>query len=198
MPLLRRPGQSKKQSQSKTSMHNATNGTSRPPPRPSAPPRPGRQNSLPGPPFPHVQNTPAGQVVTASQTTYFTHTTYALPLPPPANNPHPIFPAPQSHPQQLIQQRPWASAVNLPGAISQTLHDAGDLAYDLHDQWLGGPLPPMPGITSSLFQTLGFKFNDVITAIDDGTFSGKRNDLSTSLFAKIKKCRNTLIAEFVY
>jgi hypothetical protein len=175
MPLLRRSDQYQRQPPSNRRPSN--NATSQPPP---PPPRPGRQHSHPGPPLPYPHNAPAGQVLTASQTSYFTHTSYAVQLPPPANNPHPIYLTPQSYPQQPIQQRPWASAINLPGAISQTLYDAGDLAYNLHGQWLGGPPPPLPGFTVNLFDTLGHKFNDVITSIDDGTFSGRRHDLSES------------------
>jgi hypothetical protein len=182
MPLLRRTDQKPKKQSTPTNRRPGNNALSVAP-RPSAPrPRAGRQNSLPGgPPFIQPQLVPAGPVMTASQTTYFTQTTYSIPLPPPANNPHPIYPTPQSYPQQPIQQRPWASAVNLPGAISQTLYDAGDLAYNLHDQWLGGPpLPALPGLQLSLFDTLGLKFNEVITSIDDGTFSGRKHDLSMS------------------
>ncbi|KAL1986129.1 hypothetical protein VTN96DRAFT_6781 [Rasamsonia emersonii] len=35
------------------------------------------------------------------------------------------------------RHRPWQSCVHLPGSLSQTLHDAGDLAYEVHDQMIG-------------------------------------------------------------
>jgi hypothetical protein len=61
------------------------------------------------------------------------------------------------------------------GALTQTLNDAGDLAYNLHDQIVG------PGCSTQkwngLFDAVSVKFNDVITSMDDETFSGQENDL---------------------
>lgn len=184
MPLLRRPDKHKKQSPA--NHRSIDDGTS--PLLP--PPHAERQSSLARPVFPHMQNGPIGQIMTASQTTYFTNTTYAFPPPPPANNVHPMSAISQGNYQQLSHQLPWASPINLPGALSQTLYDAGDLVYNFHEQWLGGPPPPVPGVALSLFDTLGQKFNDVITSIDDGTFSGMRHDLSRFLWYILRNTKD--------
>lgn len=72
------------------------------------------------------------------------------------------------------QQKPWQSCVNL-GAITQTLNDAGDLAYNLHGRIVGQNCSVQTW--NGLIDAVSVKFNDVITSMDDETFSGQENDL---------------------
>jgi hypothetical protein len=61
------------------------------------------------------------------------------------------------------------------GAITQTLNDAGYLAYELHGQLVGSASSKHK--LNGVLDAVSTKFSDVITSIDDGTFSGQENDL---------------------
>ncbi|KAL1964935.1 hypothetical protein VTN77DRAFT_6288 [Rasamsonia byssochlamydoides] len=101
------------------------------------------------------------------------------PSPPvlPYNQPVSYPPAPPEDPPK--RPSPWQSCVNLSGSLSRTFHDAGDLAYDLHDHVIGSTK------LTGLFDAISLKLNDIITSIDDGSFSGLENELVVALMQPV-------------
>jgi hypothetical protein len=107
---------------------------------------------------------------------------YPAPAPyPPPNLPYQPY-SPYAYNQQISVPPPpptgnpaKQSCWSLSGSISQTLYDAGDLAYGLHDQITGS------GKVTDVLDAVSLRFNDVITSMDDGSFSGKESDLGMKI-----------------